>query len=203
MVLSGALLSMPFWRRLERGVSGSDLGRFMLRRFVRIAPPYYLCLLGVDPRSGPLAGSRRRRRARAVRQQPLGTVVLQRQSAVLDDRHVRAVLPRPAAPVRRGPPHHPACRTDAPAVCRGRRGVLRNSRHSDGYTSQVADLADFRCCRRQWRRAEPLDTRPSPTFRVRSTGRLCAVATRSTGNRGPFVHRSDVGPSVLDRRRLP
>lgn len=45
MVLSGALLSMPFWRRLERGVSGSELRRFMLRRFVRIAPPYYLCLL--------------------------------------------------------------------------------------------------------------------------------------------------------------
>ena len=197
-MLSGALLSLPFWRRLERNVSERRPLTIHAQTVRENRASLLPLSVRVDPRSGPLAGSGRRRRARAVRQQLLGTLVLQHQSAVLDDRHVRPVLCRPAAPVRRGPPHHSARPADARAVCRCRRGVLRNSRHSDGYPSQLADLADVRCCRRQWLRAEPLDTRPSPTFRVRNTGRLCTVATPSTNNRGPHVHRSNVRPSVLD-----
>lgn len=44
IVLSGALLSRPFWQALDTG-GRIDLLQYAKRRLLRIAPPYYACLL--------------------------------------------------------------------------------------------------------------------------------------------------------------
>ena len=44
IVMSGGLLSLPFWRRLEGGREVSLRG-FAIGRTVRIVPPYYACLV--------------------------------------------------------------------------------------------------------------------------------------------------------------
>ena len=44
IVMSGALLSVPFWQRLARGDDRPVWREFARRRAVRIAPPYYACL---------------------------------------------------------------------------------------------------------------------------------------------------------------
>jgi peptidoglycan/LPS O-acetylase OafA/YrhL len=45
LVLSGALLSLPFWKSLDPLQPRVSVPSFALKRFVRIAPPYYACLL--------------------------------------------------------------------------------------------------------------------------------------------------------------
>ena len=47
IVMSGALLSLPFWRRLARGERRSAWREYARRRVVRIAPPYCACLLAI------------------------------------------------------------------------------------------------------------------------------------------------------------
>ena len=44
-VLSGALLSYPFWRRYLEGNSAPNLREFAQRRFRRIAPAFWTCLI--------------------------------------------------------------------------------------------------------------------------------------------------------------
>lgn len=46
-VLSGFLLSMPFWRNWERGLPMPDLRVYAVRRLARILPAYYLCVLSL------------------------------------------------------------------------------------------------------------------------------------------------------------
>jgi len=43
-VLSGFLLSQPFWKAHERGDGLPDLRRYVLRRLARIVPAYWLCI---------------------------------------------------------------------------------------------------------------------------------------------------------------
>lgn len=45
IVLSGSLLSLPFWRRLSAGVHTIPWRQFAQRRAVRLVPAYYACLL--------------------------------------------------------------------------------------------------------------------------------------------------------------
>jgi peptidoglycan/LPS O-acetylase OafA/YrhL len=45
LVLSGTLLSLPFWRSLGPNRRPVDWRSFALRRAVRVIPPYYACLL--------------------------------------------------------------------------------------------------------------------------------------------------------------
>lgn len=45
IVLSGALLSLPFWSRLDTGVPAISIPTYAARRAVRIVPAYYACLL--------------------------------------------------------------------------------------------------------------------------------------------------------------
>lgn len=45
IVMSGGLLSVPFWRALLGARPPVALGSFATRRFLRIAPPYYACLI--------------------------------------------------------------------------------------------------------------------------------------------------------------
>jgi peptidoglycan/LPS O-acetylase OafA/YrhL len=44
-VLSGFLLSMPFWRAHRRGSAMPDLKVYAIRRLARIAPAYWVCIL--------------------------------------------------------------------------------------------------------------------------------------------------------------
>lgn len=44
-VLSGMLLSLPFWQRFLQGKPAPSLGTFALRRFWRIAPGFYVALI--------------------------------------------------------------------------------------------------------------------------------------------------------------
>jgi peptidoglycan/LPS O-acetylase OafA/YrhL len=56
LVLSGTVLSLPFWRDLARADAAVSWRDFALKRFVRIAPPYYACLaaIAVATSVGPL-----------------------------------------------------------------------------------------------------------------------------------------------------
>src|SRR5687767_5536839 len=48
LVLSGTLLSLPFWRSLDPKEGPVPSGRqFALRRAVKMMPPYYACLLAL------------------------------------------------------------------------------------------------------------------------------------------------------------
>jgi peptidoglycan/LPS O-acetylase OafA/YrhL len=44
LVLSGALTSLPFWRQLDSGVRAGTWRAFALRRLLRLAPAYYICV---------------------------------------------------------------------------------------------------------------------------------------------------------------
>ena len=46
-VLSGFLLSMPFWRQVHGSGSTVNVGSYVVRRLARILPAYYLCLFGL------------------------------------------------------------------------------------------------------------------------------------------------------------
>lgn len=46
-ILSGFLLSLPFWRQQHASGPSIDLKAFYVRRLARILPAYYLCLIGV------------------------------------------------------------------------------------------------------------------------------------------------------------
>jgi len=46
-VLSGFLLSMPFWRQAHGSGSMVRVGSYVVRRLARILPAYYLCLFGL------------------------------------------------------------------------------------------------------------------------------------------------------------
>ena len=46
-ILSGFLLSMPLWKKKTSKKIPSGLFKFWLRRFLRIAPAYYVCLIGL------------------------------------------------------------------------------------------------------------------------------------------------------------
>jgi peptidoglycan/LPS O-acetylase OafA/YrhL len=43
-ILSGFLLSIPFWRALYTGENFPDLGTFWLKRLARLTPAYFICL---------------------------------------------------------------------------------------------------------------------------------------------------------------
>lgn len=45
LVLSGALTSLPFWRRVDSGARIGNWGGFALRRLLRLAPAYYICVV--------------------------------------------------------------------------------------------------------------------------------------------------------------
>jgi peptidoglycan/LPS O-acetylase OafA/YrhL len=47
IVLSGTLLSLPFWRSLGSNQGPPDWRSFALRRAVRVVPAYYVCLLAL------------------------------------------------------------------------------------------------------------------------------------------------------------